>query len=784
MTTPFPCLPEFIPSPSSGTGEDDNATSDLDIKSNITINGDGAGTTIIDTNELDRVLHVHSGDVTLSGLTIRDGKAPDGADGTVQNGGDGGGVYNEGTLTIADSTLSDNRAGNGGPGSSSTKAGSGGGVIHGGDSAILTNVTISGNTAKVGGGIYCIECKALTLAHCTVTGNTGYGGGIRHLYYGGTVQLKNTIVTANDHQGGDGSTDDCSGTITSAGYNLVGTGTGCPDNGTTDQTTTDPKLGPLQDNGGPTHTHALFDESSALDAIPNGTNGCGTDYTNDQRGKVCPAPSGGSCDVGAYEKQYPDLEASKTNDTGGAGFVGTAFNWTAAISNTGGLDATFTTGQTIFKDDLPAAGATHGAAAVQNDNTTGAGAVKCEITGTTLTCKAYGGDVTIGANTGKFDVVFDVTPNATGDLVNPDGTGVCRVDPDGHVAESDETNNDCIDTVTVAAAAAAGGDAAGGDKRTFNTNNTGGSYAFGPVKVTVRSGALAGESDCRLVITETSDGNFQLGERIYDIKIICASGHKTSFAPPLLVCIKPANAQLQAAGWSFSNLNMFHQHAGGPWNPLYNTYEKDGYLCAEIGQLSLFAIGVGQLPATGFTPGVVTALGDQPAEKAYFDLAGADVGRTYREVHPTSAHLDSNFTLEIPALDVEMPIVGIPLTGEGWDVYWLGESAGYLEGTAYPTWAGNTAITAHVWDADNNPGPFVDLHTLQHGDEIIIHAWGLTHIYEVRALTEFRPDNLSALPHDEYDVLTLITCMGYDESSGEYDLRLAVRAVLMDVETE
>lgn len=142
---------------------------------------------------------------------------------------------------------------------------------------------------------------------------------------------------------------------------------------------------------------------------------------------------------------------------------------------------------------------------------------------------------------------------------------------------------------------------------------------------------------------------------------------------------------------------------------------------------------------------------------------------------------DDNFILEIPALDLEMPIVGVPLTAAGWDVSWLGESAGYLEGTVYPTWAGNTAITAHVWNADNTPGPFVDLHTLKHGDEIIIHAWGQRYVYKVRALTEVSPGDLSALPHSDYDVLTLITCKGFNESSQNYDWRLAVQAVLISV---
>lgn len=78
----------------------------------------------------------------------------------------------------------------------------------------------------------------------------------------------------------------------------------------------------------------------------------------------------------------------------------------------------------------------------------------------------------------------------------------------------------------------------------------------------------------------------------------------------------------------------------------------------------------------------------------------------------------------------------------------------------------------------------VNLHTLQQGDQIIIHAWKLQHIYEVLEVMQVKPDNLKALPDSDYDMLTLITCKDYNESSGEYDWRLAVQAVLMNVIAE
>jgi LPXTG-site transpeptidase (sortase) family protein len=279
---------------------------------------------------------------------------------------------------------------------------------------------------------------------------------------------------------------------------------------------------------------------------------------------------------------------------------------------------------------------------------------------------------------------------------------------------------------------------------------------------------------------------------VFDVTIIGPDGGAiATFDPPIEVCLRPSNAELKAAGWHYGNLTLFHSHAGGPWEAIYNTYEQDGKVCAKVGQLSLFALGVAPLPDTGFAPGVEHALPAQPAEKAYVDLLGVTASEAWQSPRQggdrfvvQSTPRGDNFVLEIPSLGLELPIVGVPLSEDGWDVRWLGSQAGWLQGTAFPTWAGNTAITAHVWDADNNPGPFVDLGTLQHGDEIIIHAWGLVHTYEVRGVERVRPDDLRALPHEDYDVLTLLTCQGFDETSKAYDWRLAVRAVLMDVEVE
>ena len=160
------------------------------------------------------------------------------------------------------------------------------------------------------------------------------------------------------------------------------------------------------------------------------------------------------------------------------------------------------------------------------------------------------------------------------------------------------------------------------------------------------------------------------------------------------------------------------------------------------------------LPSTGFAPGRMTALPAQPAEKVY---------------------ASTDMVLEIPALGVEMPIVGVPQVGDSWDVTWLGDEAGYLAGSAFPTWTGNTVLTGHVWDAYNQPGPFAELKSLKYGDLFQIHAWGQTYTYEVRESKLVTKRNITAvMAAEEYDWVTLLTCEFYNPLTGEYISRRMV----------
>jgi LPXTG-site transpeptidase (sortase) family protein len=170
-------------------------------------------------------------------------------------------------------------------------------------------------------------------------------------------------------------------------------------------------------------------------------------------------------------------------------------------------------------------------------------------------------------------------------------------------------------------------------------------------------------------------------------------------------------------------------------------------------------------PLTGFAPGQITLLPPQPEDKAYQNLG--------------------SLWLEIPHISVKTSIVGIPLGTDGnWDLTWLSDQAGYLDGTAYPTHAGNSVLTGHVYLADGSPGPFINLHTLQYGDQIIVHLDDQNYIYEVRSDQVTSTSDTSAFKHEDYPWLTLITCKDYDAATNTYTHHVVVRAVLIKIDSD
>ena len=176
----------------------------------------------------------------------------------------------------------------------STISGNGGGVHNSTLSdTVVSNSTISDN----GSGIYNDNGALQASVYNTTMSNNGVE--IQNFNAPVVVAMSDTIF--NVSPGGHSVLNDF-GTVTSYGYNVSSDDGGGYLNGTGDQVNTEPMLGPLQDNGGPTFTHALLPGSPAINAgDPNFVGP--PDY--DQRGPGYERVRGGRIDVGSFEVQSP-----------------------------------------------------------------------------------------------------------------------------------------------------------------------------------------------------------------------------------------------------------------------------------------------------------------------------------------------------------------------------------------------------------------------------------------------------------------------------------------------
>jgi len=217
------------------------------------------------------------------------------------------GIFNAETLTLTNSTVS----GNGGD--------SGNGIFNGGNLTLM-GVTLSGNETGVRSeGPTGPERNRLIVTNSTISGNAGYGivsgqsetvityttiaeNGFWGLWNGGSDLVGHGPMTVTKSI----VADDCEdGPITSDGYNIESTGDTCGFDQGSDQVNVTAEqlgLGPLQDHGGPTMTHALEAGSVAIDRIP----AVDCEVTTDQRGQPRPETGGDACDAGSFERQPED----------------------------------------------------------------------------------------------------------------------------------------------------------------------------------------------------------------------------------------------------------------------------------------------------------------------------------------------------------------------------------------------------------------------------------------------------------------------------------------------
>ena len=142
------------------------------------------------------------------------------------------------------------------------------------------------------------------------------------------------------------------------------------------------------------------------------------------------------------------------------------------------------------------------------------------------------------------------------------------------------------------------------------------------------------------------------------------------------------------------------------------------------------------IPVTGFAPNRVTEL--NPASRP--------------------AYNSTDLTIKIPAIKVNTSIVGVQLKNGNWDVSWLQNQVGWLNGTAYPTWAGNSVLTAHAVYSNGKPGIFSNLKDLNSGEYIFVYNLGYRYTYKVVSNEFVQPNDITVLQHEDKAYLTLITC--------------------------
>ncbi len=334
--------------------------------SSLTIAGAGASSTVVNGGSLASVITVNSGTVIVSGLTVENGYVPNSSGGGIDNFGTttvtnsvitgntatgnfatGAGLNNDGSLSVSDSTVSDN-SGGAGAGiynfsgqlsvadstiTGNTTSLSGGGLSNAspGATATITDSTFSGNGASEGGALY-VTRDTVTLSASTIVGNSaGNGGGIANF---ATLDMAGDIL-ANNRTG----SSDCGSfgsAVTDLGFNIADDGS-CGFSATgsiSNSSSLDASLAPLANNGGLTQTILPTPASPAAGAIPNPTTVDAIQLcpTTDQRGTA--SALNAACNMGAV--QGTGLITPTTpviSNLPGSGVNGGGF--TASVSTTG-----------------------------------------------------------------------------------------------------------------------------------------------------------------------------------------------------------------------------------------------------------------------------------------------------------------------------------------------------------------------------------------------------------------------------------------------------------------
>lgn len=695
---------------------------ELTINKNLTITGPGESSLTISGNNSSRVIRILSGNysIQITGLTIADGDS-----------GQGGGMINvsTGTVILEYVTFTGNVANS-----------SGGGMMNWTSSPTLTNVTFNNNSAgDAGGGMYNYMASNPTLTNVTFTGNTAVdvGGGVYNV--GSTASFENVTFTGNAALEGGGmynwSSSPILTDVTFTGNTAVSWGGGvCNFNSYPTLIEVDFNSNTANSSGGgmsnesssPTLTGGSF--TSNIAAVGGGM--YNYDGSNPTLTGVSISNNRGNVGGGMYNSNGSNPTLTEVSFSGNDANVAGGMNNSQSnpiLTNVifSGNTANSSGGMDNYESNPTLNGVTFSGNLATSGTAGGMRLYRSSPTLTNVTFSSnsaatFGGGIYINSTSNPILTQVTITGNTAGSS----GGGI--------YSEEEADTPELINTIMAG-------------------NNAGiaGPDCFGPVN-SGNYNLVGNPSGCIFTI----QGNDLVGTALNPLDPLLDSLADNGGETPTRALLSGSPAIDQIPFGINGCGTVITEDQRDQTRP----YPAIGF--CDIGAYEYSPPT--NLPNTGFAPGRVTSLHEQAAEKNYTELG--------------------DLWLDIPKLGIQAPIVSIPVAGSSWDVSWLNRQVGHLQGSAFPTWQGNTVLTAHVWDYYNQPGLFLNLNRLNYGDQVMIHAWGSVYTYEVQYSKLILPEAVnSVFQHKEYDWITLLTCEGFSSLREEYSYRRAIQAILVGI---
>jgi hypothetical protein len=459
--------------------------------------------------------------------------------------------------------------------------------------------------------------------------------------------------------------------------------------------------------------------------LTNPRSGAGNKCAVDPNGVITEdSESNNSCSDSVSVAARPDLSVVKTNNLGGNdASVNSSFNWILTITNIGDATATFSSSQTILTDNLPSSGATYGTPTDAEAGSTSTN-VSCSISTGNLTCKSSNtSSVTIPVG-GSITIMVSVTPTTGGSLVNPrsGGSNTCKVDPNSVLIESNNTNNNCADTVTV------------------NTRTTTSATLNGGSSVSV-----APEASVTTVVTGTLSGD---------------DWHATEWSisnipPGVMACVDTADAN--SDGTVTKTITITAPSTPGTYNAYFRINGDNKCASGSQGTLLAMANAVVVVPDTSppSAPGIPTGTtpDNDSTPKISWTAANDDVGIDHYILYwDTVAGSESNNsgTIDGSKKDFTVPLAAA-----------LTEGTWYFKIKAYDA-AGNSA-------ASNNGSILVDLTppTDPDADEVVSTTDNVDGVSDSNTITMMWP--LAETLDGAHDALSGVAGYSYKFSQNATD---------------